>query len=205
MDSGDFQTQNLPSRVVRRTYLVTYSQANLEIFPTRESFGKAIAEAFDRESGKVKTQHWACCLERHQDGGQHYHVAIKLTGPKRWVGVKEHFTKTFGIVVNFSEGHDNYYTAYKYICKSDDDIFKSQDHRDLSEVGSPRTKKCIKAFRASKLEERKRKSNDSANPDRKFRGLSNLDVSDFLKEKNIASSTELFAVANAQLLEITIN
>eukprot|EP00795_Rhopilema_esculentum_P005652 gene5652-10884_t len=133
-------------------------EANLEIFPTRESFGKAIAEAFDRGSGEVKTQHWTCCLERHQDGGQHYHVAIKLTGPKRWVGVKEHLTKTFGIVVNFSEGHDNYYTAYKYICKSDDDMFKSQDHPHLSEVGSPRTKKCIKAFRASKLEERKRKA-----------------------------------------------
>ena len=128
------------------------SQANLEIFPTRESFGKAIAEAFDRGSSNVKTQHWACCLERHQDSGQHYHVAIKLTGPKRWVG-KEHLTKTFGIVVNFSEGYDNYNTVYKYIGKSDDYIFQRQDHPDLSEVGSPRTKMCIKAFRASKLEE----------------------------------------------------
>ncbi|XP_065060099.1 uncharacterized protein LOC135687470 [Rhopilema esculentum] len=53
-------------------------------------------------------------------------------------------------------------------------------------------------FQSFKVRGTKAKSNDGANPDSKFRRLSSLDVSDFLKEKNIASSTELFAVANAQ-------
>ena len=82
------------------------------------------------------------------------------------MGVKEHLAKRFGIVINFSEGHDNNYTAYKYICKLDDDIFQRQDHQNLCEIGTPKTKKCIKAFRASKLEERKRKCNNGASSEK---------------------------------------
>ena len=52
-------------------------------------------------------QHWACLLEKHQNGGNHYHVALKLTGPKRWKSVKESITSSEGIVVNFSDQHDN--------------------------------------------------------------------------------------------------
>ena len=37
----------------RRVYLITYSQADISKFPTRESFGNAIAMAF-KSSSKVK-------------------------------------------------------------------------------------------------------------------------------------------------------
>ena len=33
-------------------------------------------------------QHWARSLEKHQNGGNQYHVALNLTGPKRWKSVK---------------------------------------------------------------------------------------------------------------------
>ena len=42
----DFQSSSLTKRKVRRSYLVTYSQADLEKFPTRESFGKVVVTAF---------------------------------------------------------------------------------------------------------------------------------------------------------------
>ena len=117
---NDFQsTQMDNSRLPRRTYLITYSQADLLKFPSRKQFGKCIKTHFNKGSGKVKVQHWACSLEKHQNGGNHYHVALKLTGPKRWKSVKESITSSEGIVVNFSDQHDNYHSAYRYICKED--------------------------------------------------------------------------------------
>ena len=52
------------------------------------------------------------------------------------------------IVVNFSENHETYYTAYKYVCKKDCNIIHSQNHPDLQEVSSPKTKTCIKAYKS---------------------------------------------------------
>lgn len=76
------------TRLSRITYLVTYSQANLAKSPTRKRFGKcSIKKTFNASRGKVKVTHWACYLENHKDGGQHYHVALKLSGPKRWITV----------------------------------------------------------------------------------------------------------------------
>ena len=59
-------------------------------------------------------------------------------------------TTSYDILVNFSKSHDNYYNAYKYITKSDTEVFHSDGQPDLSEVGSPRTKKLTKAYRQSK-------------------------------------------------------
>ena len=54
MDSADeFQSSSLEPHTVRKTYLVTYSQANRILFPTRES----VADAFNKRSSKVKVLH----------------------------------------------------------------------------------------------------------------------------------------------------
>ena len=121
----DFQSSSLTKRKVRRSYLVTYSQADLEKFPTRESFGKVVVTAFDKGSGKVKVEHWACALEHHANGGKHYHVSLKLSGPKRWIFAKNELCEKHGVVVNFSETHGNYHTAYRYICKSDNGVLQT--------------------------------------------------------------------------------
>ena len=72
----------------RLVYLITYSQANLSKFPKRESFGNAIAMAFN-SSSKVNPTHWDCCMENHKDGESfHYHVSFALSGPKRWLKAK---------------------------------------------------------------------------------------------------------------------
>ena len=72
----------------RRSYLITYSQAELSRFPTRESFAAAVCDVFTSERSKFRPQHWACCLENHADNGVHYHMALKLTGPKKWLECK---------------------------------------------------------------------------------------------------------------------
>lgn len=74
------------SRKPRRCYLITYSQADLQKFPNRKSFADAVIEAFTFSRSKSSPQHWACCIERHQQQGLHYHMALKLSAPKRWLG-----------------------------------------------------------------------------------------------------------------------
>ena len=64
----------------RRTYLVTYSQANKIIFPTRESFATKCEESI---GGGKRVSLYACAEESHEKEGTHYHVSIKLTQPQR--------------------------------------------------------------------------------------------------------------------------
>ena len=75
-------TESLSSRDVRRVYLITYSQANLEIVPTREGFARIILDAFDNAvpESNATVIHWVCSQESHADGGLHYHMAVKLSG-----------------------------------------------------------------------------------------------------------------------------
>ena len=140
----DFQgTQMEKSQLPRINYLIKYSQADLLKVPSREEFGKCIKTHFNKGSGKVKVQHWACSLEKHHKGGNHYHVALKLTGRKRWKSVKGSITSSEGIVVSFSDQHNNYYSAYRYICKEDTSVHQRKHHPNLGNISSPLTKKSI--------------------------------------------------------------
>ena len=135
------------TRVGRRQYMVTYSQADKEKFPTRQSFGTMLRAAFNKGTSKVNVQYWACCEEKHSDGGIHYHCCLKLTGIKKWLGVKKDIQKQQGVVVNFSDKHNNYISAYRYVTKEDENVYHSPGHPDLSSASSPRTKACQMAYR----------------------------------------------------------
>ena len=199
----DFQSMQMDnSRLPRKTYLITYSQPDLLKFPSRKQFGKSIKTHFNKESGKVKVQYRTCSLEKHQNGEKHFHVALKLTGPQRWKSVKECITSSEGIVVNFSDQHDNYQSAYRYICKEDTSVYHSKYHPNLENILSPRAKKSTKAYRDS----RKAKSSDTSttsepppkkpsNPKSKPKRLSRLEVSKFMVKNNIHSATELYVAA----------
>ena len=53
----DFQsTQMDNSRLSRRTYLITYSQANFLKFSSREELGKCMKTHLNKGYGKVKVQ-----------------------------------------------------------------------------------------------------------------------------------------------------
>jgi hypothetical protein len=41
--------------------------------------------------------------------------------------------------VNFSDKHDNYFSAYKYVVKHDADYVLSDNHPDLTNATAPRT------------------------------------------------------------------
>jgi len=183
------------NRTVRRVYLVTYSRADLGKFPERSDFGAAVADAFNTGASKVKVFFYATCREKHEDGAEHYHCAVKLTGPKRWLGAKNHLVNTYGATVHFSDDHDSYYSAYRYICKTDTEVYHSEGHPNLKEAASPKTKHCIKANR------NKRKSSadkPAAEQSHKPQRLTAYSVSKFLVEHNIKNKTALFAVAKEQ-------
>lgn len=187
-----------------RQYLITYSQADVERFPTRESFGNMLENEFNAGNSQVKVLHWACCREAHEENGFHYHCCLKLTGVKKWSHVKNAITKKYGVVVNFSD-HDQYIYAYRYVCKADRDVAHSDNHPDLSQVGSPRTKASTAALREAG---KKRKSARNVNVvstalerNKRKRRLSNLEVADFIVAKNITTAEHLFAKADARKQE----
>ena len=198
------ETQLQNPRSGRRQYLITYSQADLQRFPTRESFGNMVENEFNAGKSKVKVSHWACCKEAHKENGYHYHCCVKLTGVKKWSRVKDAIAKKYGIVVNFSD-HDQYIYAYRYVCKADRNVAHSDNHPDLSQVGSPRTKASTAALREAC---RKRKSETIFNQgsiarqtNKRTRRINNLEVADFIVAKNITSVEQLFSKADARKQE----
>ena len=106
---------DLEHTAVRRVYLVTYSQANLEHFPKRRSFAQADVGSFSKANGKVLQ--WVCCRESHENGGHHYHLAFKLDRCQRWLSSKNYMREHHGITVHFSNLHYNYYSAWRYVTK----------------------------------------------------------------------------------------
>ena len=71
--------ERLLHREVRSVYLITYSQADLDKFQTRDSFARTVVQAFDEtRSGLTDIVQWVCSQERHSSGGTHYHMAVKL-------------------------------------------------------------------------------------------------------------------------------
>ena len=100
----------------RRMFLITYSQANLDLVPSKEVFAAKVVEAF----GEDKVECWCCCQEKHEDGNPHYHMLIRFYGPVRWLPVKNMLSAD-GIELHFSFDNDfsTYSDGYKYISKED--------------------------------------------------------------------------------------
>ena len=100
------------------------------------------------------------------------------------------------INVNFLDSHENYNTAFKYICKSDKSALHSNEHLDLREIGSLKTKHCMKAYQC------KHKLNKTTSHEKqkqsKVRRLSNFHVCKFAVEDNINTDRELFAKVKEQ-------
>ena len=113
------------NRTVKRVYLITYSRANLTKFPSRREFGDAAADALNFGTSSARVECWVCCLEKHADGADHYHAGVKLSASKGWLLGKKYLSRNFNVQVYFSDDHDNYYQAYKYVTKSDTAVYQS--------------------------------------------------------------------------------
>ena len=206
MDSSDSE---LDIDTVRKTYLITYSQADLKRFPTRESFGKCVVEAFSLGKTKSRLLHWVCSQEAHKDGKKHYHVALKFDSNVRWKAAKVYMYNNKGISVHFSDKHYGYYAAYNYAVKYDKEPFLSPGHPNLPDAKYPKTKICSQALRRSTALKRKSLQNESeptpstsgvssSQGSKKMKRLSNFEVSEYLLKNSIKNDTELLALANVQ-------
>ena len=98
-----------------RTYLITYSQLNHRIFPTRLSFAVAVVQAFGAEN----VDYYTVSKEPHVTTGYHYHMAVRLSKPMRWKTAKDYIVANFGIIVHFSTSGHMYAGAYRYAIKHD--------------------------------------------------------------------------------------
>ena len=141
-------------------------------------------------------------IKKHHNRRNHYHVALKLTGPKCWKSIKKSITSSERIVVNFSDQHDSYYSAYGYICKEDTSVHHNKHQCNLENISSPRIKKSTNAYRESQRAKFSDTYTTSERPPKKSfsskgkpKRLSRLQVSKFMVKNNIDHATELYAAA----------
>ena len=183
----------------RRTYLLTYSQADLGRYPTCLSFSEMILCACEsvKSSGKIK--HWACCREQHQNGGSHYHMSTGFDGTRRWKPIKDYIYNNENISINFSTKTLGYVAAYRYVCKEKppEDVLHSPEHTNLKNIVTPKTNKVMHKYSDSQKEKQKAlfrddKSEGSCNKPDKTKRLRNSDVASLMVSENIKNNTELF-------------
>ena len=169
-------------RDVRKAYLITYSNANTELYD-REKFATIITTAFEAcIRGSTVTQ-WACCLEQHKNGRYHFHMCVLLNKLQRWLKVKNYVKDKYGIVLHFS-GHGGYQTAFSYVKKDDKEYITSNNHP--VNVPSPKPKSAT-----TKGTSRQQKKS-------KVKRLSNLDVSNIVLKHKLRSRIDLLAFAKCR-------
>ena len=190
--AGNFQKTKckMAGPSVRSVYLITYSQAAEEW--TRESFSNAVVRAF--ENAEARVRQWVCAKEPHQDGGVHFHLALKLHRQKRWLRVRNSIARDHDINVNFSDSHANYFDAWEYTTKSDPTFIQSEGHPDLSAGFVPRTASAMNARRSTSAAT----IGEGSTMKRKF---DVLDLSDVIVAKNIKTKDALLQLAHEQRQE----
>ena len=213
--TSGFVDEGLSSKAVRQVYLITYSQAELQKFPTRLSFARAVLYSFSETPATVR--YWSCSRERHHNSGFHYHMAIKLDRNQRWIMCKRSLERRHDISVHFSNVHHNYFSAWRYVGKCDESVLESDGHPDLRNSSPPRTtgasmatKPARRTHETSDSESEfaadcpEEQSGDTSNPPRranraaKKKRMSAFELSEIIVEKGIKTRTELLALANDQ-------
>ena len=205
----------LGPRQSRQVYLVTYSQADRTKFPTRHSFAEAVVASFSSRSAVVL--HWCCSEEKHKKSGTHYHMCVKLDRVQRWMSAKAFLLENYSISVHFSSKHINYYSAWKYVTKEDEQYQQSENHPDLTNEGEPRTTRAHEALGRRRTEGVQNNSDltDSEREDeaagsqpscskprgKKRKRLTAFEVSEIIVSKHLNTRTELLAFANSQRTE----
>lgn len=216
MSSSDFSNTQMSDRATRQSFLLTYSRADLTRFPTREGFAQAVVEAFNSGNARAKVDYWVCAREPHElTTGFHYHMAVRMSHPKRWNMVKRLLVENHGIVVNFSTTHNMYYYAYRYVTKTDSDFIRSDGHPPLETIGSPKTKKCVAESRRSSIARAEASPSTSTtqhsestashqpqqrNSSAKCPRLDKFAVSKFIRKENIKDGDHLYNVAEQRSL-----
>ena len=66
-DDSEYGREPLGENDVRAVYMLTYSQANLDLFLSREDFALAVIRSLS--SGTEKILQWSCCREKYKNSG----------------------------------------------------------------------------------------------------------------------------------------
>ena len=66
-------------------------------------------------------------------------MVIKLNKIKRWLPIWKYLKNKWSAYDHFSNRHTNYYSAWLYTTKEDEDFIQSAGHPDLGNSGPPRT------------------------------------------------------------------
>ena len=69
----------------------------------------------------------------------HYQMSVKLESRRRWVRIRDYIQFKYSINVHFIGNHVNYYSAWRYTTKSDEEYLQSEDHPDLTNSNYPIT------------------------------------------------------------------
>lgn len=167
----------------RSIYLITYSQCDISQL-SRQEFADLIIHAWHSRS-RSKIIQWAVSLEAHNNGGNHFHMVIKLNRVSRWLAIRNLVDSSYGIKLNFCDSHENYFTAFQYVVKEDPHFILSPGHPDLTNAEPPKTTKAT----------RQKKKNGKITKSKKKKRLSVFDVVRIIQTKKIMSRLELMALA----------
>ena len=204
-DSGSDDFEETQKEVCR-TYLLTYSKANLRTVPDQKRFRDIVLEGFEIGDSLSDIKQYAVCTEEHADKEHiHYHMAMLLSSPRRWRPIHRYIYELHNVSVHFSCKALGYLGAYRYVCKDKphESILHSPGHPILKNAKSPKSKR---GFRKSSQNSRKRRS-DGANAESSEAGpsktkpaaprkrLTNAEVAKFLVENDIRTETQLMSIA----------
>lgn len=98
----------------------------------------------------------------------------------------------YGIKVNFSDKHNTYYSAYRYVTKQETEALHSQSHPDL--LDAPKTQKAI----ATRKRKEKNCDGGNAKRNRKQKRLTVYDVRQLIQSRKITTQLELICPAVEQ-------
>ena len=95
------------------------------------------------------------------------------------------------------DSFSNKHNFYRYVCKSDQEVAHSKNHPLLT-ADSPKMKNSSAGFRAACATKRKSVDGESRDIAKKWKSLTNLDLSKFIQERVVKSYTEIIAIAEEQ-------
>ena len=169
---------------------------NEDLCPTRESFATIIRNAFT--ACNIQLIQWVCAKEDHAESGFHFHMTVKLSERHRWLTVRNYIRSQHGINVNFSNRHDNYFSAWRYTTKEDSEYIQSEGHPDLTNAQPSQTTQATEAVRRGATSRTTGRSTKGRSCKRQ---MSVYEVSQLVVSKKIKSRLQLLAFAQQQQRE----
>lgn len=113
-------------------HAILYRDADLEKFPTKESFADAVLDAF-KPFDIVK--HWVCCREEYSEGGEKkysYRMLVRIFVKREANRIPQYFEREYNTKVEFISGYANYIVAYSSMCRGDISPLHSEGHPETN-------------------------------------------------------------------------